>query len=92
MASFYGRIYGRNTTGHTGAASEQAAMQETGSKELELTSLWMERTQWAHVYDGARRDLLVRITQVERKHWSRNGDFLRESTKAPNSSAAQPTS
>ena len=26
------------------AASERAAMQETGSKELELTSLWIERT------------------------------------------------
>jgi hypothetical protein len=58
------------------AASGQAVMQETGSKELELTSWWMERTQCAHVYDGARQDLLVRITQVERKSWSRNGDFV----------------
>jgi hypothetical protein len=28
-------------------------MKETGSKELELTSLMMDRTQWARVYDGA---------------------------------------
>lgn len=58
------------------ADSEREAMQETGSKDLELTSLWMERTQWAHVYEGARRDFLVRISQVERRPaWSRNEDF-----------------
>ncbi|KAH8591171.1 hypothetical protein B0O99DRAFT_719407, partial [Bisporella sp. PMI_857] len=48
------------------AACDREAMQETGIKELELTSLWMERTQWAHVYEGTRRDLLVRISEVER--------------------------
>ena len=41
-----------------------------GSKELD--SLWMERARWATVYEGARRDLLVRISQVERSH---NRDF-----------------
>ena len=57
-------------------ASEREAMKETGSKELELTSLWMERTQWAYVYDGAERGLLARITQVERKNRSHNKDFV----------------
>lgn len=57
-------------------ARERQAIKETGSKEFELTSLWMERTQCAHVYDGAERGLLVRITQVERKNRSRNGDFV----------------
>jgi hypothetical protein len=58
------------------ATSERAALQETGSKELELTSLWMDRTKWPEVYDGARRELLVRISQVGKKKWSRNGDFV----------------
>ena len=49
-------------------------MQETGVKELELTSPWMKRTDWARVYDGTRRDLLVRITVV-RKSWSYKQDF-----------------
>jgi hypothetical protein len=49
------------------ATSERAALQETGSKELELTSLWIDRTKWPEVYDGARRELLVRISQVEKK-------------------------
>jgi hypothetical protein len=49
-------------------------MQETGVKELELTSPWMERTKWAHVYEGTRRDLLLRISEV-RKSWSYNQDF-----------------
>ena len=57
------------------AASEREAMKETGSKEFDLTSLWMERTQWAHVYDGVRRDLLLRISQVERRTCSKSGDF-----------------
>ncbi|KFZ18624.1 hypothetical protein V501_01110 [Pseudogymnoascus sp. VKM F-4519 (FW-2642)] len=58
------------------AAYNRAAKQETGSKDLELTGLWMERTQWAQIYDGARRDLLVRISQVERQPaWVRGGDF-----------------
>lgn len=57
------------------AATEREAMKETGSKEFDLTSLWMERTQWAHVYDGVRRDLLLRISQVERPTCSKSGDF-----------------
>jgi hypothetical protein len=57
------------------AASERDAMKETGSKEFDLTSLRMERTQWAHVYDGVRRDLLLRISQVEKLTWSKGGDF-----------------
>lgn len=43
-------------------------------KELELTSLWMKRTDWAGVYDGTQRDLFVRITEV-RKSWSYKQDF-----------------
>ncbi|OBT42125.1 hypothetical protein VE00_08325 [Pseudogymnoascus sp. WSF 3629] len=58
------------------AAYNRAAKQERGSKELELTGLWMERTQWAQIYDGARRDLLVRISQMERQPaWARGGGF-----------------
>jgi hypothetical protein len=56
------------------AACDREAMQETGVKELELTSPWMERTGWAQVYEGTRRDLLVRISEV-RKSWSYNQDF-----------------
>ena len=57
------------------ADSEREAMKKIGSKELELTILWMERTQWARVYDGARRDLLVRTSQVENPTRSQSGDF-----------------
>jgi hypothetical protein len=56
------------------AACDREAMQETGVKKLELTSPWMERTKWAHVYEGTRRDLLVKISEV-RKSWSYNQDF-----------------
>lgn len=56
------------------AARNRDAMHETGMKELELTSPWMERTQWAQVYEGTRRDLLVKISEV-RKSWSYNQDF-----------------
>jgi hypothetical protein len=49
-------------------------MQETGVKVLELTSPWMERTKWAYVYEGTRRDLLVKTSEV-RKAWSYNQDF-----------------
>ena len=37
-------------------------MQETGVKEIELTSPWMKRTDWARVYEGTQRHLLVRIS------------------------------
>ncbi len=56
------------------AARDREAMHETGVKELELTSPWMERTRWAEVYEGAERDLLVRISEVERAH-SYDRDF-----------------
>jgi hypothetical protein len=46
------------------AARNRETMQETGVKELELTSPWMERTQWARVYEGTRRDLLVKTTEM----------------------------
>ncbi|KAH8585756.1 hypothetical protein B0O99DRAFT_706406 [Bisporella sp. PMI_857] len=49
-------------------------MQETGVRELELTSPWMERNQWAHVYKRTRRDLLVRISEVKRAY-SYDQDF-----------------
>ncbi|KFZ15397.1 hypothetical protein V501_02725 [Pseudogymnoascus sp. VKM F-4519 (FW-2642)] len=56
------------------AACDQGATEETGVKDLEVTSPWMKRTDWARVYDGTRRDLLVRISEV-RKSWSYNQDF-----------------
>jgi hypothetical protein len=65
------------------AARDREAMRETGVKELELTSPWMERTRWAHVYEGARRDLLVRISEVERA-CSHNRDFAIGQHKAVN--------
>jgi hypothetical protein len=49
-------------------------MKQTGSKDLELTSPWMERILWANVYENARQDLLVRISQVGTA-WSHNRDF-----------------
>ena len=57
------------------AARNRETMQETGVKELELTSPWMERTQWARVYEGTRRDLLVKTTEV-RRAWSYDQEFF----------------
>lgn len=43
------------------AACNREAMRGTGVKEIELTSPWMKRTDWARVYEGTQRHLLVRI-------------------------------
>ncbi len=50
-------------------------MQDTRSKDLALTTPWMERTKWAYVYEGARRDLLVRLSEVG-PAWVHSRDFL----------------
>jgi hypothetical protein len=57
------------------AHNERQAMQDTGSKDLALTTPWMERTKWAYVYEGARRDLLVRLSEVG-PAWVHGRDFL----------------
>ncbi|KFZ16922.1 hypothetical protein V502_04827 [Pseudogymnoascus sp. VKM F-4520 (FW-2644)] len=57
------------------AHNDQQAMQDTGSKDLALTTPWMERTKWAYVYEGVRRDLLVRLSELG-PAWIHRRDFV----------------
>lgn len=54
------------------AAVVQAAT-ENGSQDLSMVSPWMRRTRWVETYRGARRDLLVAMTEVPSNRSQRYG-------------------
>ena len=46
------------------ATADDEQLKDTGLQSFVLTSPWMNHTQWAAHYQGARRDILVNITKI----------------------------
>ncbi|EMT69788.1 hypothetical protein FOC4_g10000252 [Fusarium odoratissimum] len=57
------------------ALGQPRTINDTGTDTFAATSLWLDRTQWASIYRGSRRDVLRALSRLPDRH-SLNIDYI----------------